>query len=345
MKTIREFDLNNKKVLVRCDFNVPLSEKGEILNDFRIKQTLPTIEYLTRKKAKAILLSHLEDKSQKFSLKPVAKRLKALLKKEVRFLNDCIGEKIKREIEKTKAGEIVLLENLRLYKEEEENDAHFAKSLASLGDLYINDAFAVCHRAHASVVGIPKYLPFGAGFLFEKELKILTNLIKRPQKPLLAIIGGEKIETKAKLIDKISRIADFVLIGGLIKKELDEKKIKLKYPQKILEPIDSRGNGRDIGPKTINLFREKIEKAKTIFWNGPLGQTEKEKFSQGSEKIAKAIIESKAFSVAGGGETVEFINRLGLVKKFNHLSTAGGAMLAFLSGEKLPGIAALKHGR
>jgi len=348
---------------MRCDFNVPLDERGNVLDsnppttpqyiisdDFRIKQTIPTIEYLIKKGAKVILMSHLgrsaqnqksKIKNQKYSLKPVAKRLEKLLEWKIKFLDDCIGEKVKKETEKMKPGKVVVLENLRIHKEEEENDENFAKELSKLGDIYINDAFGASHRAHASMVGIPKYLPSGAGFLLEKEINVLTNLMKNPKKPLVVIIGGKKVEMKAKLINKFSEIADVLLVGGLIKKEIEGKRIKLKYPQKIVEPIDEI-EGKDIGPKTINLFQEKIKKAKTIFWNGPLGMIEREEFSKGTRKIARAIIKSGAFSVIGGGETVEFLNKIGLIDKFNHVSTGGGAMLAFLSGEKLPGIEALK---
>ena len=343
MKTLKDFNFKNKRVLLRCDFNVPFDEKGLISDDFRIKQSLPTIEYLKKKGAKIILMSHLgrPNKNQKYSLKPIGSRLEKLLEQKVKFLDKCLGKKIEKEIEKMKPGEIILLENLRFHEEEEENSANFAKELSKLGDIYINDAFSVCHRSHASIVLLPKYLPSGAGLLLEKEIKVLTNLMESPEKPLLAIIGGKKVETKVKLIDKISEISDFVLIGGLIKKEIEQKKIKLKNPQKIISPVDDILTF-DIGPKTIEHFKEKIFQAKTIFWNGPLGMTEKEEFTKGSKEIAKAIIESGAFSIIGGGETIEFINRIGLVDKFSHISTGGGAMLAFLAGEKLPGIEVLK---
>ena len=385
MQILKDFNFKNKQVLVRCDFNVPLLLKkgeGEILDDFRIKQTIPTIEYLIKQGAKIILMSHLgrpEGRELKYSLKLIALRLEKLLNMKIRFVTDCIGEKMKKEVEKLKPSEIILLENLRFYKEEEENDENFAKELSELANIYVNDAFGASHRAHASIVGIPKYLPSGAGFLLEKEIKILTDLIKNPKKPLVAIIGGKKVETKTKLIDKITEIGDFILVGDLIKKEIEERNIQFKYPKKIVKPvmqvseanaayskrlrlssplrsanasIATQGNAlhfsssdiceKDINSQTIKLFKEKIALAKTIFWNGPLGMIEEEKFSKGSEEIAKAIIKSNAFSVIGGGETVEFINKLGLAEKFNHLSTGGGAMLEFLSGDSLPGIEALK---
>lgn len=345
MKTLRQIDLKEKRVLVRCDFNVPLSEKGDILDDFRIRQTLPTINYLVRNKAKLILMSHLDDPKgeiiENLRMTPIKNRLIQYLNLPTMKVKDCLEPNTREETLKMQAGEILLLENLRFHKEEEEDNDEFSKSLSALGDIYINDAFGACHRAHASIVGVPKYLPSGTGFLLEKEIKIFADLMQNPQKPLVAIIGGAKVETKTKLIDKISKIADFVLVSGLIEKELREKNIKLAFPQKIIKPIDQGDEGRDIGPETITLFKEKINIAKTVFWNGPLGQIEKSEFSKGTEEIAESILQSQAFSVVGGGETVEFVNQLGLIEKFNHVSTGGGAMLAFLSGEKLAGLEAL----
>lgn len=323
MKTLRDFEVKNKRVLVRADFNVPLSDQGEILDDFRIKQTLPTIEYLIKEGAEVILMSHLgrpEGKvNEAFSLKPIAKKLEELL-----------GQKI------------TLLENLRFDPGEENNDEGFAKKLAAMGDIYINDAFGACHRAHASIVGIPKFLPSGAGLLLEKEIQVLSSLMKNPKKPLVAIMGGAKVETKVKLIDKISKIADAVLIGGLVQKELKDKNIKLKYPQKIVGPVDEAGEGKDIGPKTVDLFKKRISQARTIFFNGALGMIEQKEFSYGTEEILKAMAQSKAFTVVGGGDMTQVINKLGLSGRFSHISTGGGAMLEFLSGEKLPGLEALK---
>ena len=339
MKSLKDFNVNKKRILVRCDFNVPLSNKGVILDDFRIIQTIPTIKYLIKKQAKIILISHLGrplNKSKKYSLKVISKRLQKLLGKKVKFIPDSI------EIESINPGEIVLLENIRFYKEEENNNKEFAKKLAKLGDIFINDAFSVCHREHASIVGIPKYLPSGAGFLLEKEIKSLTSLLKSNKKPFIVIIGGKKVETKIKFIDKISKIADLILIGGLIARELKSKNIALKYPKKVIFPIDEINNGLDIGKETINLFKKEILDAQTIFWSGVFGKIEDRRFTKGSAEIAKAIVKKNILSVAGGGETVEFIRKMKLEKKFNHLSTGGGAMLKFLSGEELPGIKALK---
>ncbi|MBU0547060.1 MAG: phosphoglycerate kinase [Patescibacteria group bacterium] len=348
MKVLKDFDLKNKKVLVRCDFNVPLSSQGEILNDFRIKQSLSTINYLKKKKAKIILLSHFgrpqqdEVNLKKYSLKPVALRLSKLLKTRILFLPDCIGEKIKEEIGKMKPGKIILLENLRFHKEEEENDSGFAKKLASLGDVYINDAFSACHRAHASIEAITKYITHGAGILLKEESDILTDLLNNPKKPLVAIIGGKKIETKIKLIDSIAEVANWILIGGLLEREIKAKEIDFEDPKKIILAVDNL-DGFDIGPKTIELFKKKIKKAKTIFLSGSLGKTEDKKYQRGSQEIIKAIIKSRAFSVAGGGETVEFIDEIGKHSKFGYISTGGGAMLELLSGKELPGIKALEN--
>lgn len=345
MRTLKEFNLQGKRVLLRCDFNVPLSEKGDILDDFRIKKTIPTIEYLLQKRAKIILMSHLGNPKGKvveaLRLTPVQKRLMEYLNIPVIKTLDCLGETTKESAKKIPIGGILLLENLRFHKEEEENDDSFAKSLAKLGDIYINDAFGTCHRNHASIVGIPKYLPSGAGFLLEKEIKTLTKVMENPEKPLVAIIGGAKVETKTKLINKISAVADFVLIGGLIQKEIKEKKISLEHPGKIIGPVDEI-EGRDIGSKTRDIFKEKISLSKTVFFNGVLGQIEKEEFSKGTEDILEAIADSKAFSVIGGGDMTPVILKLGLYNNFNHVSTGGGAMLEFLSGEKLPGIEVLK---
>jgi phosphoglycerate kinase len=343
MKFLKDFNFKGKRVLVRCDFNVPLSENGQILDDFRIKETIPTIEYLIKKGAKVILMSHLGKPKGKvvenLKLDKIQEKLMEYLDLSIVKAKDCLGKEIEDWTNQMAEGEILLLENLRFHKEEEENDENFAKALAKLGDIYINDAFACCHRAHASIVGITKYLPSGAGLLLEKEIKFLEKITKNPKKPLISIFGGDDPDFKA--IEEISKNSDFILIGGLIEKMIREKNIKFKFPEKIIKPVDDV-EGKDIGPKTIEIFREKILKAKTIFWSGPLGKIEEERFQKGTKEIATAIIESGAFSVVGGGETIEFINKLGWANKFGHLSTGGSALLSYLAGEKLPGIEALK---
>jgi phosphoglycerate kinase len=346
MKTLKDFNFKGKRALVRCDFNVPLSQKqGDILDDFRIKEAIPTIGYLIEKGAKLILMSHLGRPGGKvvedLRLTPVQNRLMEYLDLSITKAPGCVGPEIEKWTHDMQPGEILLLENLRFHKEEEEGNLGFAQELAKMGDIFVNDAFGVSHRAHASIFGVPQHLKSGAGFLLEKEIKILSNLIDEAERPLVAVIGGKKVETKVKFIDRISESRDWVLIGGLVQREIKEKNIQLKHPQKVIEPVDEI-EGKDIGSQTVRDFKEKIKSAKTVIWSGPLGMTEKEEFSGGSKEISQAILESGAFSVVGGGETVEFINRLNLTSKFSHVSTGGGAMLAFLAGEKLPGLKALK---
>ena len=346
MKTLKDYNLENKKVLVRCDFNVPLSSDGLVLDDFRIKKTVPTIEYLMARKAKIILISHLDDPGGRIApnlkMAPVKKKLSECLNKNVRMSRDCIGDEVVKDVRMLKPGEVLLLENLRFHPEEEAGSMEFAKKLSELGEVYINDAFGCCHRKHASIVGVPQLLPSAAGLLLEKEIEVLSAIIENPKKPLVVIIGGEKIETKSKLIDRISEIADCVMLGGLMQKEMEEKQMTLKNRDKITMTVDELYGGLDIGPKTIDLFCEKISGAKTIFWNGPLGRIEEDKYQVGSREIAQAIVRSDAYSVVGGGETMEFLNEIGLADDFSHASTGGGAMLVYLSGDDLPGIEALK---
>lgn len=380
MKTVKDFAIENKRVLVRCDFNVPLGIKQNILDDFRIKKALPTIEYLSANKAKVVLISHLgrpEARETKFSLQPIAERLEILLGKKVAFLDDCIGEEVKKTITGMKPGEIVLLENVRFYQEEKQANISFSQKLAELGDIFIQDAFGVSHRAHASVTGIPEYLPSGIGFLMEEEIETLAKVINDPIRPLTAIIGGAKINTKVKLIKRFLQDVDNLLLGGKtantvlsakgvsmgrstpdddiiqLVSDLDFSNSKLHLPIDVIavesnnirsvvcEDIKEDEMALDIGPDTIKLFSEIISEAKTIIWNGPLGKFEDERFMAGTMKVIEAIIASSAFSVVGGGETAELVNRLGLTEKFGYVSTGGGAMLKFLSGEKLPGIEAV----
>ncbi len=345
MKTLKDINVINKKVLVRCDFNVPVDEQGNILDDFRIRQSLFTINRLIESKAKIILMSHLDPKStgvadSKFNLNKVAEKLSEYLGFSVAKADNCIGPEIESYADNLEPGQILLLENLRFHKEEEAGDLEFAKKLAYLAEVYVNDAFSVCHREHASITAVPILLPHCAGLLLEKEITNLDKLLQDPQKPMVAVIGGKKVETKSKFIDKISESADCVIISGLIKKEVQEKKIQFKEPEKILGPLDFL-DGLDIDQKTTDIFCEKILQAKTVVWNGPFGKFEDEKYARGTLAIANAIIESGAYSVVGGGETVEFITKQGIIEKFSHVSTGGGAMLQYLSGEKLPGLEAL----
>lgn len=386
MKTLKDFNIKNKRILVRCDFNVPLDEKGEIEDDFRIIQTLPTIKYLIKNKAKAILMSHLGEPEGKevgaLRLIPVQKKLAEYLNTTVAKAPDCIGKQVERQMQEMKGGEVLLLENLRFHKEEEENNIKFANELAKLGDIYINDAFGCVHRSHASIVGIPKYLPSGAGFLLEKEIKVLSRAIENPWRPLVAVIGGVKIGTKIKLIKKLLEKADHLLIGGEIantilavkgicvgrplppeevSKEVEKINLtstKLHLPIDALASPDKTGHvytrivapGKvrkdemilDIGPETIGIFGNIIKGAKMIIWSGPMGLFENSLFERGTKEIAEKIVRNhKAYKIVGGGDTL-FAIPDGLMDKFDHVSSGGGAMLSFLSGEKLPGLEALE---
>ena len=278
------------------------------------------------------------------TLDKVKERLEMLLGKEVLKTDDCIGPEVEKKVSELNSGEILLLENVRFHKEETENDSEFAKQLANLGDIYINDAFGDSHRAHASMVGIPQYLPHGAGLLLEKEIENLNKILQSPEKPLIALVGGAKVKTKGAFIEKISEAADMVLISGLIKKEFLTSSLRVERSnlQKIIGPANDL-NALDIDEETIKIFREKILQAKTIVWNGPFGKFEEEPYGKGTLQIANAIIESGAFSVVGGGETIEFLNKEGMLDEFNHVSTGGGAMLNYLAGEKLPGLEALEE--
>jgi phosphoglycerate kinase len=343
---LNQGNFEGKRVLVRCDFNVPI-ENGKVLDDFRILKALDTINFLIEKKAKVILISHFGDPEGKriesLSLNPVAKRLEELLNQKVKKLNEAIGEEVEKEVFSMKEGEVLLLENIRFYPGEEECDLDFAKSLAKLGEFFVNEAFSVCHRKHASVYLLPKLLPSFFGFQLEKELENLENFLKNYQKPLVCLIGGKKIKDKAPLVKKFSEIGDWILVNHLIWEELLNSQIEIQNKEKILSPIDGVDGKKDIGEKTLEVFREKIKSAKTIFWNGPFGKIEEEKYSKGTEELAKAILESSAFSLIGGGETIEFTNKLKITEKFSFASTGGGAMLKFLAGEKLPGLEALGY--
>ncbi len=345
MKSITDFDVNNKRVLVRCDFNVPVDGHGEILDDFKIKKTLPTLQYLMKQKAKIILMSHLGEPNGQviptLTLDRVKEKIEQLLGIAIVKSEDCIGERIAKQSLSLAPGQILLLENLRFHNEETGNNPEFAKELSKNGDIYINDAFADCHRDHASIVAITNYLPSGAGLLLQNEIDNLNKILENPKKPLAAIIGGAKVQTKYKFIDSICATADVVLINGLIKKEIQDTHITFACPEKIISPVDSEDTF-DIGPETIKIFTEKILPAKTVVWNGPFGKFENPQFKKGTLAIAKAIIKSGAFCVVGGGETIEFLDKEGMIDEFSHVSTGGGAMLAYLGGEKLPGLKVLE---
>jgi phosphoglycerate kinase len=390
MKSLRDFNFNNKRVLIRVGFNVPffLGESSRIDDeeDWRIQATLPTIKYLVEHKAKLILLTHLgrpEGKiDEKLRLDMISERLTELLKLPVVKLNDCLGPEVEMQIRKMAPGDIVLLENIRFHPGEEANSLDFSKKIAALGDIYVNDAFSVSHRNHASVVGLPKYLPSCFGLLFEKEVQTLSKVLDQPEHPLTAIIGGGKISTKIKFVKNFLNRSDNLLLAGALAntvinakgfaigqsvseksmigevKKLNLTSTKLHIPVDVVVSKDVSGKASsrispvgntaedemilDIGPDTIQIFSQVISQSKMIIWNGPLGFLETEKFSLGSEAIANKIAESYNFSLVGGGDTVAFLEKLKLIDKITHISTGGGAMLKFLAGEKLPGIEALK---
>jgi 3-phosphoglycerate kinase len=382
MRTIKDYNFSQRKVLVRCDFNVPISEEGEVLEEFRIKAALPTIEYLSKNRAKVILLSHLEVKEKVVSLAPVAKKLKEIFGEKFEFVPDLIGERAREKINQMREGEIVLLENLRFHKGEKEGDLQFAKILSQFGDFYVNEAFSCSHRKHASIYILPKLLPSAAGFLLEKEVNTLSKILKNPERPLVSIIGGIKIDTKMKTILNLLEKSDHLLLGSkfgeiilahkaiLVGREVPQEelldKIELTSP-KLHLPVDGRiglkdknesyfrigsiGTLRkdeeiyDIGPETVKIFSQIIKGAKTIFWSGPMGMFEDKRFEFGTKEIAQAIIKNhSAFKVAGGGDTIFALNSFSLLQKFDFISTGGGAMLEFLAGEKLPGLEALGYG-
>lgn len=350
MKWLSDSSLKGKRVFLRADFNVPLKENGDIADDFRIRATLPTMQHILAQGGKLVVASHLGDPEgvydERLSMQNVAKRLTELLLVPVEVMQDCIGKEIEERTKNMKEGEILLLENLRFHKEEEENDKDFAKGLAKLADIYVCDAFGVVHRKHASVALVPKLLPSAGGFLLAKEIEGLKQLQKNPEHPMVAIIGGRKIESKLPVIDSIAEFADEVLLGNLLANEITQKNISLAQKEKIVFPLDGiPGNGKeyDIGPETRKLYQEKVRNAKTVFWSGPLGKYEEEEYVEGSKIIAEAIVEDMSYAVAGGGNLLDFLGRYNLRDKFDHVSTGGSSMLIFLAGEKLPGLEALNY--
>lgn len=381
-ESLKKTDLKNKRALLRADLNIPIGQDSKVdkTENWRIEAIIPTLKFLIKQKAKIIIISHLgrPKKASKLSLKPVAQELERLLKKKIIFSEDIIGWKVENKIKRMKFGDVLMLENVRFHSGEEKNSPKFAKDLAELGDLFINDAFASSHREHASIVGIPEHLPSFLGFLFEKEIQELDKVLKKPEHSLVAIIGGAKISTKIKVINRFLKTADAVLIGGALantifaaqgifmadsvieKKAFSEvKKIDLENPKLFLpidlasfskdrvryhevEDVQKKEKVLDVGPKTINSFCDAIKNSKMIIWNGPLGFYTQKPFDKASIEITRAISKSKAYSIAGGGDTVAFLREINKEKVFNHISTGGGAMLDYLANETLPGIKALE---
>ncbi|HOK18563.1 MAG TPA: phosphoglycerate kinase [Caldisericia bacterium] len=389
LRTIKNVDFEGKRVLYRVDYNVPLKEDGKIRDDTRIRETLPTINYMREKGAKIIILTHLGrpkgERKLELSLKPISEKLSEILGTNVPLINDIFSEETKNIINNLKNGEVILFENLRFYKEEEKESEEFAEKLSEYGDVYVSDAFAVSHRANTSVFLLPTLLPSYAGFLMEKEYNILSKLIKNPEKPFVLIIGGAKISDKIGVLKNLVNIVDTILIGGgaaftFIKAEgynigssiyenemeslaleiinlASKKGVKLILPVDVntteelregadnkivpIEKIPYDWYGVDIGPKTIEMFVEELIDAKTIFWSGPLGIYEMEKYSVGTKRVAEALCKNPNIKVVGGGDTISALNKFGYSNCVTHMSTGGGALLEFLEGKELPGIKVL----
>lgn len=333
-------------MLVRCDLNVPI-ENDIIQDDFRIVSSVPTIQRIAEQGGICIVLAHLGRPggkgNEEFTLRPIAKRLEELLGKPVVFIKEAVGQGAKEKLEQLKEGEIALLENVRFYKGEEENDTSVSKLFAELGDIYVNDAFGACHRAHASIAGIPKYIPGAAGLLLEKEIAALEKVRSNPEKPLVAVVGGAKVGSKTSFLQAISKNAKSILLGDLVSQEAKEQGLALPGQAELVYAGNGVDGNFDLGPDTVKRFIQEIQQAKTVFWAGPLGMVEKEKYQKGSIAIAEAILQSGAYAVAGGGDLAAFLREHGYAEKFDHVSTGGGAMLAFLAGETLPGLKALEN--
>src|SRR5499427_8758019 len=388
--SLSDVDPRGKRVFMRVDFNVPMQD-GAITDDTRIRASLPSIRYVIENGGRLILASHLgrpKGKPEpKYSLKPVAGKLGELLGKPVQFAPDCVGPEVEKMVSGLKNGDVLLLENLRFHVEEEKNDSAFAKQLAALCDVYINDAFGAAHRAHASTAGMTAFVKqAAAGFLMQKEIESLNHALTRAEKPYVAIVGGAKISDKIELIENFLNIANSILIGGamaytffrakgietgkslveadkidlakglLAKAAAQKVSIELPIDHVVAAGLDSAEAavtsvqstppdrmGLDIGPETVRRYSDIIRQAKTIVWNGPMGVFENPKFAQGTFAIARAVAESNAFSIVGGGDSAAAVAQSGVESKITHMSTGGGASLEFLSGQKLPGVEALTN--
>ena len=386
-KTVEDIDVAGKKVLVRCDFNVPFDGEGNISDPKRIDEALKTIKYLIEHKAKVILCSHLGrpkgEFNMKFSLAPVAAYLSKALGFEVKMAKDVVGESAKSIADSLNDGEVELIENVRFHKEEEKNDPEFAKQLASLAEIYVNDAFGTAHRAHASTAGVADYLPAVCGYLIQKEITVMGGALSDPKRPFVAILGGAKVSDKIGVITNLLDKVDTLIIGGgmaytfmkalgystgtsiceLDKVELAKdimakakdkgvnflipedtvvsKEYKADAEYKIVpsDKIEGEWMGLDIGPKTREKFANALNGAGTVVWNGPMGVSEWENFAQGTIAVAKAVAESGAISIIGGGDSAAAVEKLGYADRMTHISTGGGASLEFLEGKVLPGIA------
>lgn len=390
-KTVKDIDVKGKRVLVRCDFNVPLAD-GKITDDTRITAAVPTIKYLYENGAKVILMSHLGrpegEADIKYTLAPVAARLEELTGRSVKFVSSAavVDDAVRAAAAALAEGEIMLLENVRFRKEETKNKPEFSKELAELGEIFVNDAFGTAHRAHCSTAGIADYLPAVSGFLIEKEVEFLGNAVDDPKRPFVAIMGGAKVGDKIKVIENLLNKVDTLVIGGgmtytffkalgleigksildgenigLAKEltELAEKKgVKLVFPVDIVcadrfdndaateicdvNHIPAGMQGLDIGPRSVEIIAEEVKNAGTVIWNGPMGVFEMPNFAHGTEGVAKALADSGAVTVIGGGDSAAAVTQFGLESRMTHISTGGGASLEFLEGKVLPGIACLE---
>ncbi|MBP9987865.1 MAG: phosphoglycerate kinase [Ruminococcus sp.] len=389
-KTVEDFDVAGKRVLVRCDFNVPLKD-GAITSDKRIVASLPTIQYLIKNNAKVILCSHLGrpkgEFNPEFSLAPVAVRLSELLGQEVKMAKDVVGEDAQKLAAELNDGEVMLIENVRFHKEETKNDPDFSKKLADLADLYINDAFGSAHRAHSSTTGVADYIPAACGYLIQKEISFIGGALANPKRPLVAILGGAKVSDKIGVITNLLEKCDTIIIGGgmaytfmkslgynigtslLEEDRVEDAKNMMETAKakgvKFLIPVDNKVGkeydpnteamvidsdtipdgwmGLDIGPKTQALFADAIKGSGTVIWNGPMGVSEWDNFAAGTIAVAKAVADSGAISIIGGGDSAAAVQKLGFADKMSHISTGGGASLEFLEGKELPGIVALNN--
>ncbi len=388
-KTVEDIDVAGKRVLVRCDFNVPFDGEGNISDPKRIDEALKTIKYLIDHKAKVILCSHLGrpkgEFNMKYSLAPVAAYLSKALGFEVKMASDVVGESAKSIAASLEDGEVELIENVRFHKEEEKNDPEFSKQLASLAEIYVNDAFGTAHRAHASTAGVADYLPAVCGYLIQKEITVMGGALENPKRPFVAILGGAKVSDKIGVITNLLDKVDTLIIGGgmaytfmkalgystgtsiceLDKVELakdimtmaKEKGVNFLIPEDTVvgkeykpdteyktvpsDQIEDNWMGLDIGPKTREKFANALVGAGTVVWNGPMGVSEWENFAAGTISVAKAVAESGAISIIGGGDSAAAVEKLGYADRMTHISTGGGASLEFLEGKVLPGIAAL----
>ncbi|MBS0603678.1 MAG: phosphoglycerate kinase [Verrucomicrobia bacterium] len=390
---LQDLDVKGKRVLMRVDFNVPLNKDGSISDDTRLKESLPSIQHILKAGGSVVLMSHLgrpKGQDPKLSLKPCAEALCKLLGRPVQMANDCVGDAVEQITGSLKPGQILLLENLRFHPAEEDpsNDPSFAKQLAALGDVYVNDAFGTAHRSHASTAAIAAYFPgkSAAGLLLQKEIQFLGEIVVNPKRPFYAIIGGSKISTKMGVLKSLISKADGIFIGGGMSftfykakgikignslheddqipvalefmEECARKKVSFWLPKDLViadafsndanvqtieasTGIPDGWQGMDIGGQTLDEWKDALQEAGTVFWNGPPGVFEMSRFSKGTEGIAKTLASLRATTVVGGGDSVSAINKLGLASKFSHVSTGGGASLEYIEFGHLPGIDAL----